>query len=389
MPASRPSESLSPVLPEAVWKRRFRQRVSRWFAAHARDLPWRRTRDPYAIWVSEIMLQQTQVATVQDYYSKFLAEFPTVTVLAAADEAAVLRQWEGLGYYRRARQMHQAARLIVTQHRGQFPREGESIRALPGVGRYTAGAIASIAWDARQPILEANTIRLFARLLAYREDPRRAAAQRLFWEFAELLLPAKQVGSFNQALMELGSTICTPRAPNCAQCPVQQLCPTRRAGLQEVIPAESRKLAYQQVREAAVIVRRNRQVLLRRCGPGERWAGLWDFPRFVVQSRSAADLASEAAEQVAQLTGQQIRLGRHLTSLKHAVTRFRITLSCHEAEWLGGSPTRDLCWLEPHQLEDYPLSVTGRRLSRLVQSEPGTEAGPPTATPAAPGIPNT
>ncbi len=374
MNATRPSDPAAAPLPDAVWKRRFRQRLTRWFSTHARELPWRRTKDPYPIWVSEIMLQQTQVVTVIEYYPRFLAEFPTVADLAAADEAAVLRQWEGLGYYRRARQMHQAARVMVKEHGGRFPREWDSIRALPGVGRYTAGAIASIAWNACRPILEANTIRLFARLLAYREDPRRAAGERLFWEFAEQLLPRKQVGLFNQALMELGSTICTPRAPNCSQCPVRRLCPTRAAGLQEAIPAESRKMVYQQVREAAVIIRHDGQVLLRRCGPQERWAGLWDFPRFVVQSRTAADLAVEAAEQVAELTGQRIRLGRRLTALKHGVTRFRITLICHEAAWLAGPSGGDLCWLDPPQLADYPLSVTGRKLSKLVLVAPRADA---------------
>ncbi len=377
MKATRPPDPAASPLPDAGWKRRFRQRLTRWFSTHARELPWRQTTDPYAIWVSEIMLQQTQVVTVLEYYRRFMAEFPTVVELAAADEAAVLRQWEGLGYYRRARQMHQAARVLVEEHGGRFPREWDSIRALPGVGRYTAGAIASIAWNARRPILEANTIRLFARLLAYREDPRRAAGERLLWEFAEQLLPRNEVGRFNQALMELGSLICTPRAPNCSQCPVQRLCPTRAAGLQEEIPAESRKMVYQQVREAAVIIRRDGQVLLRRCGPQERWAGLWDFPRFVVHSRTAPDLAVEAATQVAELTGQRIRLGRRLTSMKHGVTRFRITLICHEAEWLGGPAAADLCWLNPPQLADYPLSVTGRKLSKLLSPEPPADAEDP------------
>ena len=171
-------------LPDAAWMAQFRRRILAWFRGNARDLPWRRTRDPYAIWVSEIMLQQTQVVTVIGYFERFLAAFPTIADLAAADEQQVLRLWEGLGYYRRARQLHAAARVIVAEHQGRFPREPQQIRALPGIGRYTAGAIASIGWDAREPILEANTIRVFSRLLAYRGDPQKNAGQQLLWEFA-------------------------------------------------------------------------------------------------------------------------------------------------------------------------------------------------------------
>lgn len=196
-------------------KSAFGRRLLAWFRRSARTLPWRGTRDPYRIWVSEIMLQQTQVVTVVAYYQRFLARFGDVYSLAAAPEVEVLRHWEGLGYYRRARQMHQAAQLVVERHDGQLPRDSHSLRALPGIGRYTAGAILSIAHDAGEPILEANTIRLLSRLAAYREDPTRGAGQKFLWSLAEQLLPRRQAGLFNQALMELGATICTPRAPRC------------------------------------------------------------------------------------------------------------------------------------------------------------------------------
>ena len=170
-------------------KQRLRRRLLAWYASHARDLPWRRSRDPYRVWVSEIMLQQTQVATVRDYFNRFVAAFPDVRTLAAADEQQVLRLWEGLGYYRRARQLHAAAKVIVTEHDGQFPHDVDELQKLPGIGRYTAGAIASIAFGERAPILEANTIRLFSRLIAYRDDPTKAAGQRLLWQTAEDMLP--------------------------------------------------------------------------------------------------------------------------------------------------------------------------------------------------------
>ncbi len=221
----------SVVWPDVMWKARFRRRLMTWFRRSARDLPWRSTRDPYAVWISEIMLQQTQVVTVVGYFERFLAAFPTVVDLAAADEQQVLRLWEGLGYYRRARQLHAAAKIIVAEHQGRFPRDPQQIRDLPGIGRYTAGAIASIAWDAREPILEANTLRVFSRLLGYRGDPTQSRGQQLLWDFSASVLPAKEIGLFNQALMELGSEVCTPRSPLCDRCPVGASVPdeTRRS----------------------------------------------------------------------------------------------------------------------------------------------------------------
>jgi A/G-specific adenine glycosylase len=319
------------------------------------------------VWVSEIMLQQTQVVTVVDYFPRFLQAFPTIADLAAADEQQVLRVWEGLGYYRRARQLHQAAKIIVAEHAGRFPREPEVLRSLPGIGRYTAGAIASIAWDAAEPILEANTLRLLSRLLAYREDVTRTAARRLLWSFSARLLPKKRVGHFNQALMELGSEICTPRGPCCDRCPARPLCPTAEMGWQDEIPLPAKGTRYEDRWEAAVVVRRRDTVLLRRCGPHERWAGLWDFPRFPLTSCDGQATRKELADKTRQLTGMNVKLGRRLTTIKHGVTRFRITLVCHEATWIRGRIQGDeAAWVRPRQLEEYPLSVTGRRISRML-----------------------
>jgi A/G-specific adenine glycosylase len=341
--------------------------LRQWFRRHARELPWRGTADPYRIWVSEIMLQQTQVATVIPYYTRFLHSFPTLAELAAADEARVLRHWEGLGYYRRARQLHRAAQVIVSQHGGRFPRDPDTIRSLPGIGRYTAGAIASMAWDAQEPILEANTIRLFSRLLAYRGDPTQQAAQRVLWDFSASLLPRRGAGDLNQALMELGSEVCTPREPRCDACPVRRLCPTRAAGLQAQIPHPKQKVRYESVWEAAIVVWRGDNVLLRRCDQQERWAGLWDFPRFPVAPRGQREPQTEMAVKTKELTGLQIRLGRQLAEIKHAVTRYRITLVCHEARWVRGRlHNGHLRWVAPGELEEYPLSVTGRKISRLI-----------------------
>ncbi len=352
-------------LPDAAWRQSLRRRLRAWFGRQARDLPWRRTRDPYCIWVSEIMLQQTQVATVVPYYERFLAAFPDVAALAAAAPEDVLRLWEGLGYYRRARQLHQAAQLVDRQHGGRFPRDVDAVRRLPGIGRYTAGAILSIAFDDRQPILEANTTRLLARLLAMREDPATAAAQQTLWQFATQLLPRQGAGALNQALMELGSEVCTPQRPDCGRCPLAPLCPTRAAGLQQEIPRTKKKTVYERVREACVVVWHRERLLLRRCGDDERWAGLWDFPRFPLQAHRGAALERELAAKVARLTGVTVRPGSRLTTIQHGVTRFRITLSCYEAEYVSGRVRRgQLAWARPAELNDYPLNVTGRRIGQ-------------------------
>lgn len=354
---------------DAGWRRRFRTRLLAWFRRRARDLPWRRTRDPYAIWVSEVMLQQTQVATVVDYYRRFLERFPTIASLAEADEQAVLRLWEGLGYYRRARQLHAAARSIVERHGGTFPRELADVRALPGVGRYTAGAILSIAFDQPQPILEANTIRLTSRLLALRDDPTSGPAQRILWAAVESWLPRRGSGEFNQAMMELGSLVCRPRNPECGDCPVASDCQARVMGIERELPAAGARPRFESVDEAAVVVWRRGSVLLLKQPDGRRWAGLWDFPRFRVDPKRG-DLERQIVAGVADLAGVQVELVERLPTIRHGVTRFRITLHCHAARYLAGergvSDADTRAWLRPDELESLPLSTTGRKLGRLL-----------------------
>lgn len=354
-------------LPAPKWKQQAQRRLLTWYTRHARDLPWRRTRQLYPIWISEVMLQQTQVATVIDYFERFLARFPDVATLAAASEEEVLRLWEGLGYYRRARNLHRAAQVIVEHHRGEVPEDIATLRELPGIGRYTAGAILSLALDARHPILEANTKRLLSRLLAYPGDVSAGAGQELLWQFAEAFLPAAQAGRFNQALMELGSRICTPREPRCVDCPLVALCPTSAQGLQAQIPAPKPRRAYETVSEAAVVVQRGTRVLVRRCQPTERWAGLWDFPRFPVCVTRGARFRAALAEQTRALTGLDVEPSGRLALIRHGVTRFRITLYCHQAKYIRGrlvSP--ELRWVTPSELATLPLSSTGRQISRLL-----------------------
>ena len=347
----------------------FRRRLLAWYGRNARDLPWRKTRDPYRIWVSEIMLQQTQVETVKSYFTRFVERFPTVADLAESRETQVLRLWEGLGYYRRARQLHAAAKVIVKQHGGQFPTEFEEVLSLPGIGRYTAGAILSIALDQRLPILEANTIRLFARLIALQIEPTQSTAQQQLWSVAEQVLPRKRCGDMNQALMELGSKICTPSSADCDHCPVAEFCAAKQAGLVNTLPIKRDKVKFEQVDEVAVVIRKSGRLLLRHCQEGERWAGLWDFPRFSVSKKPSPKTRASIEGRIAEMTGLSIALGDQLTTIKHGVTKYRITLHCFE-----GVPTKSpsrlkkqahLKWIFPKDLADYPLSTTGRKISKL------------------------
>ena len=383
-----PQELPGGVQLTSPWKQAFRRQLKRWYAHHQRDLPWRRGSNPYRVFVSEVMLQQTTVGAVEGYFNRFIAAFPTVDDLAAADEQQVLRLWEGLGYYRRARSLHAAARQVVADHGGKFPDTVEGLMQLPGIGRYTAGAIASIAYNKRAPILETNTYRLLTRLTAFEGDPLRAAGQRFLWGVAEQILPQRDVSPFNQALMELGSLVCTPRDPNCPACPVANLCHAHRLGRVHDLKPTLRKKTYTEVREIAVIVTKGEQVLVRQCGPQERWSGLWDFPRFAVDLADDAETEEPIRQRLHQLTGIHTGPLRHLETIKHGVTRFRITLDCYLAPYDVGRIPRDgdtvIKWVRQDLLPELPLSTTGRKMARLLargrrEWEKKNKAAPPTS----------
>ncbi|MBV9125058.1 MAG: A/G-specific adenine glycosylase [Planctomycetes bacterium] len=349
-------------------RRRIRRRLLHWFQRHRRDLPWRHTRDPYHIWVSEVMLQQTQAATVVRYFEPFLQAFPTLADLAAADEQDVLRRWEGLGYYRRARHLHQAARQLAARHGNQFPDDPAALQDIPGIGRYTLGAIFSQAFDQRFPILEANSRRVLCRLFGRRDDPSRGPAQRWLWQTAETLLPRRQVGDFNQALMELGALVCTPSRPDCSACPLSEDCVARRLGRQEDIPFRAPPPAPVLVQEVAVVVyRRGRVLLVQRPAEG-RWAGLWEFPHGPVGEDETHEAAGERL--LPELTGVRVVLGPELLTLRHGIMHHRITLVCFEARYRSGSfrPTfyQAGCWVDPSQLASYPVSSPQRRLAQAL-----------------------
>lgn len=357
---------------DPAWVARVRGALAEWYRHARRDLPWRADRDPYRVLVSEVMLVQTTVAAVVPYFERFVARFPTVAALAAADEAEVVKVWEGLGYYRRARQLHAAARAVVRDHGGVIPDDEGAVRALPGVGRYVAGAVLSIAFDRPAPVVEANTRRVLARWLAWEGSLDSAAAQARLWEAAGRLVPPTGGGEFNQAFMELGALVCTPRAPRCLVCPVAADCRARARGLQDALPVATAKPPPLASAESAALVARAGRVLIVQRGPGRLWEGFWEFPTVHVSGadpagRSFADGPVGLAEGVRRLTGVRVEVGPVVRSLTYGVTRHRVRLDAHEAVGLSealtpGPGVRTAAWEAPENLASYPFSAAGRRL---------------------------
>jgi len=318
-----------------------------WYRRHRRDLPWRMNRDPYRVWVSEIMLQQTQVERVKDFFIRFIDRFPTVESLAAAPERQVLRFWEGLGYYRRARQLHAAAKQVVADHDGRFPDTAAALRELPGIGRYTAGAIASIAFGRREPILEANSRRVFARLVGH-DQPVGGAADEPLWQVAAGFVPAREPGLFNQAIMDLGAIICTPTQPQCDRCPLAGLCVVNATGRTAEIPVPTPRRAATLVRETAVVIRQGDRVLVERRPAGAWWEGLWDFPLV-------------AANEIVA------RGDRRLASITYTVTHHRITRRVVVRRVATAPPAgRTKRLVAIAELDRLAMTAPGRRIARLL-----------------------
>lgn len=266
--------------------------LSRWFEQHARELPWRQTRDPYAIWVSEIMLQQTRVDTVERHWGRFMERFPDLASLASAGEDAVLQEWSGLGYYRRARLLHRGAKHVYEELGGVLPTTPEQLREIPGVGPYTAGAISSIAFDQPAALVDGNVARVHSRLAAIENPAEQDAKAKSHWRFVERVLAHGRPRVLAQALMELGATVCTPRSPSCLVCPVRKQCRAHAKGRQEVIPAVKVKKESPEQQLIAIAVRRGENVLLERRPADGLLAGLWCLPLFEIEE-GLADAASE------------------------------------------------------------------------------------------------
>ncbi len=363
---------------DAGWLENVRGRLLAWYGEEKRDLPWRADRDPYRILVSEVMLVQTTAAAVAAHFERFLRVFPDFGALAAAEEDAVVKAWEGLGYYRRARHLHEAARRVVTLHGGVMPDDPVAVRALPGVGRYMAGAILSQAFDLPEPILEANSQRVLARLLAWEGDVNTAATRARLWEAAARLVPPRRAGEFNQALMELGALVCGPRAPRCLACPLSALCEANRSGLQDALPKVGERPAPRGGSEACAVVASHGEVLVVRRKPPGLWAGFWEFPTIHLEGADPAGRSFghpvELVEGVRRLTGINVRLGEKRRSSTYAVTNHRVVLEARSAIALSGAPVpgpgfSEARWVAPSALADLTLSAAGRRLASAVLAD--------------------
>ncbi len=303
----------------------YRRALLGWYDANRRDLPWRRTADPYAIWVSEVMLQQTQVSRVVDYWQRFLVRFPTVRAVAEAPLDDVLARWSGLGYYRRARMLHAAARAIAEEHGGELPHTAAELRALPGMGEYTAAAVASIAFGETVACVDANVVRVLARLFALDGDPSRGTIRRRLRDEAELLLDPARPGDYNQAVMELGALVCTPTSPGCAGCPVAGLCRAGAEGSPTRYPQSVSAGRTVSLREVAAVVVCDEKVLLVR-GGHERgwWEGLWSLPR--VALADGADPVEAVTALVAERLDRACVWVGEATASTYGVTKHTVTM---------------------------------------------------------------
>ena len=344
-----------------------RQRLLAWFAKHRRALPWRASRDPYRIWVAEIMLQQTRIAAVVPYYDRFLERFPTVESLAGARIDDVLRLWSGLGYYSRARNLHRAAQEIVEQHAGEFPRTLDAALALPGIGDYTAAAVLSIAYDVPLAVLDGNVARVLARLGAIRGDLREPRRWRTLAQSAQRLLAPRAAGDWNQALMELGEVICTPRNPLCNDCPVAKFCRARALGLTDEIPAPRRKRAPVKIRIAAAILRdpEGRVLLVRDPGAhdGVLFSRMWQFPAVEVAQHAKNELAAH----LAQTLGVKALAFEKLPAARHGVTYRNIALLPFLARVSQLPKLKRTRILHLDRLSSVPVSSATRKIAAALQ----------------------
>lgn len=344
-----------------------------WYGRCGRKLPWRARRDPYAIWVSEVMLQQTQVATVVPYYERFMERFWDVGALAGARLDEVLKVWQGLGYYGRARRLHEAAGVVVREYGGQLPSEAGALVKLPGIGRYTAGAIASIAFGRDEPVLDGNVTRVLCRVFCIRTLPGLGATQRRLWQLAGALLPAGQAGQFNQALMELGATLCSVVGPACEECPLGEVCGAYGRGEQERLPRRAARKAVPLKREAVgVIVRRGRVLISRRPAEG-LLGGLWQFPSVAVDAGEAA--ADVLGVKVGEQVGLEVEAAEALGVVRHAYSHFRLRMEVFLCRARGGRVRaagqdkwagRVYKWVRLGALEDYAFCRASEKVMAML-----------------------
>lgn len=341
--------------------------VLTWYDGHRRPLPWRDTSDPYRIWLSEVMLQQTQVETVMPYYHRWIARFPTSAHVAQATDTEVLKLWEGLGYYRRARQFHQACQQIHNQHGGQLPTDSSDFRRLPGVGPYTFAAVRSICFGDRLPAVDGNVKRVLARILK-RPDTGHALA-RIVEKALRPAVPRERPGDFNQALMDLGATVCTPRQPQCGACPVAIHCRAYIHGQVADYPVVTERKPIPHVPVAVGVVWRGDQLLISRRPLDGLLGGLWEFPGGKIKPGEAPDEA--VRREVEEEVGLKVKVGAILGTIRHAYTHFSITLHAYHCTYIDGTPRllgcTDLKWIRWDEMGQFPFPRANSKLFPLIE----------------------
>jgi A/G-specific adenine glycosylase len=347
-----------------------RRSLLAWYDRQGRDLPWRRSRDPYAIWVSEIMLQQTQVKTVLPYYDRWLTTLPTIAALAQADQQAVLKLWQGLGYYARARNLHKAAIVLHQTCDGQFPRTFAETLALPGIGRSTAGGILSAAFNAPIAILDGNVKRVLVRLLALQRPP--AKALNDLWSLSEALIDPVNPRDFNQALMDLGATVCTPKQPSCDRCPWRLACRAYNQGIQSELPMreESAPIPHKQIGVAVIWNDRGEVLIDRRKAKG-LLGGMWEFPGGKIEPGETVEACIQ--REIQEELAIDIAVGEHLITVDHAYSHFKVSLQVHHCQYLGGEPQPIECdeirWVTLDQLDQFPFPKANSVIIEALQSQ--------------------
>ena len=366
-----------PLDVEPRHERAFRTELADWFEGARRAMPWRETgadgrRDPYRVWLAEVMLQQTRVDTATPYFRRFVEALPTVQALAAAPQDEVLKLWEGLGYYSRARNLHRAAQIVVETHGGVIPDTEPAFRALPGVGPYTAAAVLSLAFDRPLAVLDGNVIRVLARVFAFDDDVKQGPARRALQATIDCLLDADHPGRFNESVMELGATVCTPRSPACAVCPLRGVCAAYALGDPEAFPvsAKAKPVPHHTV-VVGLVEDAEGRLLIQRRPEDALLGGLWEFPGGKVEAGEA--LADACRREIREETGLDVTVGREVARVAHAYSHFRITLHAFacaldggELRSASGEPQR---WVPPRELDDFAFPRANRRVLEQIQSD--------------------
>ncbi len=347
-----------------VNKEKIQTRLLRWFGKNGRDLPWRKNRDPYVIWVSEIMLQQTQVDTVIPYYQKFLNSFPTVYHLSKASLSKVLKAWEGLGYYSRARNLHRASKIVAYDFDGKIPDNLRDLLTLPGIGRSTAGAILSFAYHKEAPILDGNAKRVLSRLFAVSGNPVKGKTEGLLWQLSESLIPKGRSDPFNQALMDLGATVCIPKGPQCSRCPLRNFCRGYLSGKPESYPSRTIKKPLPHIAALSAVIQKDEMLLLRQRPSKGLLGGLWEFPNWKTEGEKRLRL--RLRNFIKKEMGMNVEIKDSIGTFKQTFSHFKLTLHVYHCQARDGS--KNGRWIPIKNLHLLPMSRIHRKIANTISS---------------------